>query len=330
MHNIEQASGSNCSVFVASAIKYCAGINRRDGEADRQDWRELLNQLDSRPSSSTAQDQGTEVPRTEAQVLKLKCAEAANKLVSEERRTRYRKQQEEQQEQQASSSAESDGSSTSSDSEQHQGSPIGQQVKEQLTALMSAVDQDSWGTTQQSPAEIAQHIADSNRQTGGGSGGGDGDHDGGDGDDEPLELSPMEERYADQSAVAADLKEMDEIYEVLAKVPWLDDDDVDERELRGVVAVGLLGTLEEVGWQLRDPLLSLWAGERDIDKLTADVGPREAAALTAILYHTQQLEEQFNKPPAEGVAAALAAARGPAAAGSALEISDTHSKDGSK
>lgn len=91
-------------------------------------------------------------------------------------------------------------------------------------------------------------------------------------------------------------------------MPWLDDEDVDERELRGVVAVGLLGTLEEVGWQLRAPLLSLWAGERDLDKLTAGAGPREAAALTAILYHTQQLEQQYNKPPAQGVAAALAAA----------------------
>lgn len=97
------------------------------------------------------------------------------------------------------------------------------------------------------------------------------------------------------------------------QVPWLDDDDVDERELRGVVAVGLLGTLEEVGWQLREPLLSLWAGERDLDKLTAGTGPREAAAMTAILYHTQQLEQQYDKPPAHGVAAALAAAGGPAA-----------------
>lgn len=115
------------------------------------------------------------------------------------------------------------------------------------------------------------------------------------------------------------------------QVPWLDDDDVDERELRGVVAVGLLGTLEEVGWQLREPLLSLWAGERDLDKLTADVGPRESSALTAILYHTQQLEEQFNKPPAAGVAAALAAARGPASgAGSTPNTSDADCKVESK
>lgn len=94
------------------------------------------------------------------------------------------------------------------------------------------------------------------------------------------------------------------------QVPWLDDQDVDERELRGVVAVGLLGTLEEVGWQLREKLLTLWAGERDLDVLTAGVGAREAGALTAILYHTEQLEREFDKPPAAGVAAALAAAAG--------------------
>lgn len=95
-----------------------------------------------------------------------------------------------------------------------------------------------------------------------------------------------------------------------AQVPWLDDEDVDERELRGLVAVGLLGTLEEVGWQLRDKLLALWSGERDLDVLTADVGPKEAAALQSILYHMQQLEAQFGRPTEKGVAAAIAAAAG--------------------
>lgn len=41
---------------------------------------------------------------------------------------------------------------------------------------------------------------------------------GGDDNDEPLSLSAAEERYADEVAVTAELKEMDEIYEVLAKV----------------------------------------------------------------------------------------------------------------
>ena len=92
------------------------------------------------------------------------------------------------------------------------------------------------------------------------------------------------------------------------QVPWLDDEDVDERELRGLAAVGLLGTLEEVGWTIRDKLLALWAGERDAEVLTAGLGPREASAMNSILYHTQQLEEQYGKPPRESVEAALAAA----------------------
>jgi hypothetical protein len=107
---------------------------------------------------------------------------------------------------------------------------MGQTMRDQLTQLLSRVDGgDSWGTTRQSPAEIAQHIADSNRvASGGGRGGGDdgGEGDGGEGDDgggddgadEPLTLSPAEERYANQAAVDADIKQLDEIYEVLAKV----------------------------------------------------------------------------------------------------------------
>lgn len=92
------------------------------------------------------------------------------------------------------------------------------------------------------------------------------------------------------------------------QVPWLDDEDVEERELRGLAAVGLLGTLEEVGWTIRDKLLALWAGERDAEVLTAGLGPRESSAMSAILYHTQQLEQQYGKPPPESVEAALAAA----------------------
>lgn len=203
----------------------------REGEADKQDWRQLLGQADSnsKPSShsSNAEEHSTTVPRTDAQLLKLKCAEAAHKLVREARSLKHHKQQEQKTQQEWSNSGTNERSSSSSG--QQSATPVGQQVKEQLAALLALVDRDSWGTTQQSPAEIAQQIADSNRRAGRGGGGGggarggdDGDDDdgegGGEGDDEPLELSPLEERYSDQAAVTAELKEMDEIYEVLAKV----------------------------------------------------------------------------------------------------------------
>jgi hypothetical protein len=99
------------------------------------------------------------------------------------------------------------------------------------------------------------------------------------------------------------------------QVPWLDDGDVDERQLRGLVAVGLIGTLEEVGWQLRPHLAALWRGERDAEVLTRGVAPREAAALTAVLFHVQQLEGEFGPPPPAGVAAAVAALEETAAGG---------------
>jgi hypothetical protein len=94
----------------------------------------------------------------------------------------------------------------------------------------------------------------------------------------------------------------------IAQVPWLGDEDVEERELRGLAAVGLLGTLEEVGWTIRDKVLALWAGERDEAVLSAGLGPREVTAISSILYHTQQLEQQYGKPPQQSVDAALAAA----------------------
>jgi hypothetical protein len=90
------------------------------------------------------------------------------------------------------------------------------QKLDSIRAMIKA-NADRWGTTQQSPAEIAQQIADSNRAAEGGGGDSDGEGEGSD-DDEPLALNPGEERYADASTVGAELKEMDEIFEVLAKV----------------------------------------------------------------------------------------------------------------
>jgi hypothetical protein len=87
------------------------------------------------------------------------------------------------------------------------------------------------------------------------------------------------------------------------QVPWLDDRDVDEHELRGVVTIGLLGTLEEVGWDIRAGVERIWAGERDGDALSAGLEPRESAAMVSILYHTQRLENKYGPPPVLGSSA---------------------------
>jgi hypothetical protein len=111
-------------------------------------------------------------------------------------------------------------------------------------------------------------------------------------------------------------------------VPWLRPDDVDESNLRGVVSISLLGSLEEVGWNLRGPLEAIWSGERDLAVLTGQEedpssgkyiapGSQDYAAIEAVLYHTKKLEEQYGAAPAEGKAAAVDSLRvlgqGPAA-----------------
>lgn len=57
-----------------------------------------------------------------------------------------------------------------------------------------------------------------------------------------------------------------------------------ERELRGVVTVGLLGTLEEVGWSLRPGLARIWAGERDSEAVSGCAGvPVPLSSLRRVL-----------------------------------------------
>jgi len=83
---------------------------------------------------------------------------------------------------------------------------------------------------------------------------------------------------------------------------------VDERELRGIVAVGLLGTLEEVGWELREGVAAIWAGERDGEAVARRAkDAKQASALAAVLFHTHQLEAEFGAPKEGDVVLSIAA-----------------------
>jgi hypothetical protein len=140
------------------------------------------------------------VPSTDAQLLRAKLIRTAQKLVtaskvakahsskqrvqigsseaaaaveasSEQQQQQQQHDQEQQGEQQQAAAA---AESTSSE-EQQERLTVGQQAMMQFEHLMAAAGHDSYGTTQQSPAEIAQQIADSNRRTAGGRDGSDGE-----------------------------------------------------------------------------------------------------------------------------------------------------------
>ncbi len=51
------------------------------------------------------------------------------------------------------------------------------------------------------------------------------------------------------------------MFELLAQVPWLDENQLPQKELKGVAQVTLLGTLEEVGFKIRPQVERIWAGE---------------------------------------------------------------------
>ncbi|GFR52983.1 hypothetical protein Agub_g15672 [Astrephomene gubernaculifera] len=162
---------------------------------------------------------------------------------------------------------------------------------------------DSWGTTRESPAEIARRIVESNSAMAAAAGraGGLAEEEGeeeDDGPDVPMTLSPSEEKYKSLEAMSADIKKLDEVFEVLASVPWLDEDVLAEKELKGVAQVGLLGTLEEVGFNIQPQLHRIWSGEHGAE-MAAEAGLefRDQAALMAILYHTQQILDKYGPPP---------------------------------
>lgn len=171
------------------------------------------------------EDSSTSVPRTDMQRLRQEL------LLRTRRMARRHMQQVASSSSSSSQDAQQEAAAAAAEAEADEGAAGGslseaaglQQKLDSIRAMIRA-NSDRWGTTQQSPAEIAQQIADSNRAAAGGGGGGagGGGSDGGEGSDDDdgseLTLNPGEERYADPSTVGAELKEMDEIFEVLAKV----------------------------------------------------------------------------------------------------------------
>ena len=119
------------------------------------------------------------------------------------------------------------------------------------------------------------------------------------------------------------------MFEVLASVPWLDDNVLQQKELKGVAVFGLLGTLEEVGFNIRGQITRIWAGmgrgggcsenpgticsvhtstlshhtihtpisgERDHDLITECKEAKDQAALISILFHIKKMEEEYGVP----------------------------------
>jgi hypothetical protein len=78
---------------------------------------------------------------------------------------------------------------------------------------------DAWGTTQESPENIARRIAESN--LGDAEAGGPQEED--DGELVDAQISSSEAKYASLESMSADIKKLDEVFEVLASVPWLDE-----------------------------------------------------------------------------------------------------------
>eukprot|EP00798_Chlamydomonas_sp_ICE-L_P031176 gene31176-6319_t len=156
---------------------------------------------------------------------------------------------------------------------------------DELIPNAAAAAGDSWGTTREGPAEIARRIMLSNANAAE-------DDVLPDPNDDELKLSPSEAKYKTLEEMSEDIKALDEVFEVLASVPWMDDMDMSQKEMKGVAMFGLLGTLEEVGFNIKDKVHQIWAGQHDQSLAMGCPYAKDQAALISILFHTKKLEEE--------------------------------------
>ncbi|GMF45007.1 unnamed protein product [Phytophthora lilii] len=95
------------------------------------------------------------------------------------------------------------------------------------------------------------------------------------------------------------LSELNEVFEIIAAVPLMDEEEYGElrehfEKGRGLDEIG------ERGYSIKEGTYKIWKGERDLKKVTEGVDTDSALILQRILLHTLNIERKVREMLANG------------------------------
>ncbi|CAI5742465.1 unnamed protein product [Peronospora destructor] len=113
--------------------------------------------------------------------------------------------------------------------------------------------------------------------------------------------NPVDRRAPDDHSIETMLTELDDTLQLIAAMPYLDDEEEQQRALKMHFEQGRgLDDLDSQGYTIKAGVLMMWQGERDLNTLVENVDADSALILQRVLMHTLDIEKKLNEFIANG------------------------------
>ncbi|CAH0488461.1 unnamed protein product [Peronospora farinosa] len=108
--------------------------------------------------------------------------------------------------------------------------------------------------------------------------------------------NPVDRRAPDDHSVEKMLTELDDTLQLIAAMPYLDEEEEQQRAIKMHFEQGKgLDDLEVQGYTIKAGVLMMWQGERDLNTLVKSVDADSALILQRVLMHTLDIENKLNE-----------------------------------
>ncbi|CAI5724190.1 unnamed protein product [Peronospora destructor] len=113
--------------------------------------------------------------------------------------------------------------------------------------------------------------------------------------------NPVDRRAPDDHSIETMLTELDDTLQLIAAMPYLDDEEEQQRAIKmHFEQGGGLDDLDSQGYTIKAGVLMMWQGERDLNTLVENVDADSALILQRVLMHTLDIEKKLNEFIANG------------------------------
>ncbi|KAF1794011.1 protein of unknown function DUF4460 [Phytophthora cactorum] len=113
--------------------------------------------------------------------------------------------------------------------------------------------------------------------------------------------NPVDRSAPEDHSIEKVLNEMDDTLQLIAAMPYLDEDDEQQRAIKVHFEQGSgLDDLDAQGYTVKAGVIQMWQGERDLNMLIKGVNADSAIILQRILLHALDIEKQLNEIIAKG------------------------------
>ncbi|KAG3133654.1 hypothetical protein PC128_g26308, partial [Phytophthora cactorum] len=113
--------------------------------------------------------------------------------------------------------------------------------------------------------------------------------------------NPVDRSAPEDHSIEKVLNEMDDTLQLIAAMPYLDEDDEQQRAIKVHFEQGSgLDDLDAQGYTVKAGVIQMWQGERDLNTLIKGVNADSAIILQRILLHALDIEKQLNEIIAKG------------------------------